>query len=394
MMDNRQPVNPQLKKMIEDYLLWMMSEGYASCTITRYEQILNYFKTFILGSERKWNDVFTYDTFVTFQKESGLSLASRVVKGCAAYLFKQGIIPYPIKKPVWLLPEIFEEYLDYYVRVKDTSRLQILRVRRSLKAFSDYLDKNIIMLKSVRIEQIDVFLAEYNRNYTKETCGTNRSILRGFLTYLYQNQILKRDLAPLIIGATVFAQSKPPKFLRPDEIRCLFESLTGTTQKELRTAAMVHLGFSLGLRPKEISLISLDDIGFKKKEICIPDRKNTNPARLPSPESTIKAVAAYILGARPKTDSRRLFITVRVPYKPVLPVTVSEDIAGVMKKAGLPSTAYWLRHTYAQNLLEADVSFFEIKEMMGHDSIQTTRCYLYVHTKLMREVLFGNEESF
>jgi integrase len=157
---------------------------------------------------------------------------------------------------------------------------------------------------------------------------------------------------------------------------------------------MVHLGFSLGLRPKEISLISLDDIGFKKKEICIPDRKNTSPARLPLPESTIKAVAAYILGARPKTDSRRLFITVRVPYKPVLPVTVSEDIAGVMKKAGLPSTAYWLRHTYAQNLLEADVSFFEIKEMMGHDSIQTTRCYLYVHTKLMREVLFGDEESF
>jgi site-specific recombinase XerD len=357
MMDNRQPVNPQLKKMIEDYLLWMMSEGYASCTITRYEQILNYFKTFILGSERKWNDVFTYDTFVTFQKESGLSLASRVVKGCAAYLFKQGIIPYPIKKPVWLLPEIFEEYLDYYVRVKDTSRLQILRVRRSLKAFSDYLDKNNIMLKSVRVEQIDAFLAEHNRNYTKKTRGTNRSILR-------------------------------------DEIRCLFESLTGTTQKELRTAAMVHLGFSLGLRPKEISLISLDDIGFKKKEICISDRKNTNPARLPLPESTIKAVAAYILGARPKTDSRRLFITVRVPYKPVLSVTVSEDIAGVMKKAGLPSTAYWLRHTYAQNLLEADVSFFEIKEMMGHDSIQTTRCYLYVHTKLMREVLFGNEESF
>lgn len=394
MMDNKQPVNPQLKKMIEDYLLWMMSEGYASCTITRYEQILNYFKTFILRSERKWNDVFTYDTFVTFQKESGLSRASCAVKGCAAYLFKQGIIPYPIKKPIWLLPEIFEEYLDYYVRVKDTSRLQILRVRRSLKAFSDYLDKNNIMLKSVRIEQIDAFLAEYNRNYTKETCGTNRSILRGFLTYLYQNQILKRDLAPLIIGATVFAQSKPPKFLRPNEIRCLFESLTGTTQKELRTAAMVHLGFSLGLRPKEISLISLDDIGFKKKEICISDRKNTNPARLPLPESTIKAVAAYILGARPKTDSRRLFITVRVPYKPVLPVTVSEDIAGVMKKAGLPSTAYWLRHTYAQNLLEADVSFFEIKEMMGHDSIQTTRCYLYVHTKLMREVLFGNEESF
>jgi len=55
------------------------------------------------------------------------------------------------------------------------------------------------------------------------------------------------------------------------------------------------------------------------------------------------------------------------------------------------STAYWLRHTYAQNLLEAGTPFFEIKEMMGHDSIETTRRYLHVHTKLMRKVLFDDE---
>lgn len=392
-MDDRNLLSHQLKKYIDDYLQWMMSAGYAGYTISRYGTILNYFKTFILQSEHKWDDVFTYNTAATFRKESKYTLGLYAVRGLANYLFKQGTISCPIKKPVPPLPKIFEEYLDYYTRVKDVSHLQILRVRRGLKAFSDYLDKNTIMLESVRIEHIDVFLAEYNRNYSKKTCGTNRSTLRGLLTYLYQNRILKRNLARLIVGAPVFAQSKPPKFLRPDEIRCLFERLTDRTPKGLRTAAMVHLGFSLGLRPKEISLVSLDDVEFKKKEICIPDRKNTNPIRLPLPESTIKAIAAYIMGARPKTDSRLLFITLCVPYRPVLPVTVSMDIAGAMKKAGLPSTAYWLRHTYAQNLLEADVQFFEIKEMMGHESIQTTRRYLNIHTKMMREVLFDDDES-
>ena len=385
-------VAERLEKAVSDYLLWMISTGYADSTCMRYQQILTYFSRFITQRAIPWDVVFTFGTLKDFQKESGLILTPHAVRGLSRYLFKQNRIKKPIEKPVQPMPEVFEEYLDYYTRVKDISRLQMLRARRTLAAFSDYLDKNSIMLKTVRIEQIDAFLAAYNRNYVKVTCGTHRSILRGFLAWLHQNRVLKRNFAPLIIGAPVFAQSIPPKFLRPDEIRCLFKSLSGTTPLELRTAAMIYLGFYLGLRPKEISRIQLNDIEFKRQEICIPDRKNTNPARLPLPDHCIKAIAAYILGGRFAVDSRSLFITDRAPYRPVLPVTVSKDIAGAMKKAGLSSSAYWLRHTYAQNLLEADVSFFEIKEMMGHDSIQTTRRYLHIHTKLMREVLFDDDD--
>ena len=59
-----------------------------------------------------------------------------------------------------------------------------------------------------------------------------------------------------------------------------------------------------------------------------------------------------------------------------------------MKHAGLNASAYWMRHTYAQNLLEAGASIFDIKEMLGHDKIESTQRYLRVHTKLMRQVLF------
>jgi site-specific recombinase XerD len=59
-----------------------------------------------------------------------------------------------------------------------------------------------------------------------------------------------------------------------------------------------------------------------------------------------------------------------------------------MRQAAPCSSAYWLRHTYAQNLLEAGVSIYEIKEMLGHDSIESTKKYLHIHIKLMRKVLF------
>jgi site-specific recombinase XerD len=199
---------------------------------------------------------------------------------------------------------------------------------------------------------------------------------------------LPSNLAPLIVGAPRFSKAKPPNFLRPCELKRLFAGLKLSSASDLRTYAMVHLAYTLGLRPCEISSIRLDDIFFKDAELCIRTRKNNKPTRLPVPEETIKAIAAYLVGGRPKSKHRRMFLTLQPPFRPMSQNTVTQAINGCMKKNGIPLSAYCLRHTYAQNLLEAGLSIYEIKEMMGHDSIESTKQYLHVHIKLMRGVLF------
>ena len=59
-----------------------------------------------------------------------------------------------------------------------------------------------------------------------------------------------------------------------------------------------------------------------------------------------------------------------------------------MKKAGLSASAYWLRHSYAQHLLQTGHSIYDVKEMMGHKSIESTQKYLHIDIELMRKVLF------
>jgi site-specific recombinase XerD len=151
---------------------------------------------------------------------------------------------------------------------------------------------------------------------------------------------------------------------------------------------MLQLAYTLGLRPKEICQITLDNISFRKAELNIDWRKCHNPLKLPVAEVTLKAIAAYIIGARPQSAHRTLFLSLMPPYGPISPTTVHYYFKTAMHQINPSASVYWLRHTYAQNLLEAGVSLFEIKELMGHDSIESTRKYLLIHIKLMRKVLF------
>jgi site-specific recombinase XerD len=295
------------------------------------------------------------------------------------------------RKQIQRLPAIYEEYLQYRAQARYDSAAQIKQIRRVLAAFNDYLRKTDIKFSKIKIEQVDAFSAEFNVGFSQQTCRIYRTYLRGFLKYLYQERkILKRDLASLVVGPHIFSRAKPPTFLRTHEVQRLFAGLEFSTAGDLRTYAMIHLAYTLGLRPREICLITLDDISFKKGELSLRERKADNPIKLPLPKETIKAMAAYLIGARPKSKHRQLFLSLHVPCRPIKPYAVSYSIKRSMRKAGLPSeaSAYWLRHTYAQNLLESDVSLYEIKEMLGHDSIESTRKYLHIHTSLMRRVLF------
>lgn len=379
-----------LEQAIDDYLLWMISRDYAQGTWKRHEITLRRFLDYVNRKAIPEDSVFNYDMLRAFREENRLPYGSSAITGLSRYLFEQERIPRPIEKTPEKLPEVYEDYLLYYAKSRQVHPAGVLRTRRILTSLNHYLERLQVDLGRIRIEQIDAFLADYNSRFTPGTKQEHRSSLRGFLRYLHQERgILKKDLAPLVVGAVLFAQAKPPRFLRPQEVQNLFAGLDLSSAHGLRLHAVLHLAFTLGLRPKEIALLTLDDISFRGLEITLRHRKSNNPIRLSLSEDAVKAIAAYVIGARPKSQERAIFLTLEAPYKPVSAVTVSQDIGRTMRKAKLPSSAYWLRHTYAQNLLERGTSIFEIKEMLGHDNIQTTQRYLHIHTKLMREVLFN-----
>ena len=387
-------VYQRLKQAIEDYLQWMKSVGYAHKTRQSHQIQLNQFLCFSKNTTTTWQKLFTLDSLEGFKNITGQSVLT-AINGLSRYLFCQGKItqPLPNRPPPIDLPKIYEDYLTYQQTHRQTTARLISSIKRVLMAFDQYLQSHKIDLDSLKIQQVDAFLEEFLASFSAASCRIYRGRLRGFLTYLYhQRHIIKRDLAPFVVSRREYAQAKPPNFLRHQEIRKLFADLTIGSASDIRTYALVQLGYTMGLRPKEISRIRLDDISFSAQQLKVTERKATNPVELPMPEHTVKAIAAYVIGARPDSEHRRVFLTIMPPFRPMSSNLVGHHITKAMKKTGLSSTAYWLRHTYAQNLLEAGCSIFEIKEMLGHDKIESTKLYLHVHIKLMRKVLF--DETF
>ena len=379
-----------LGEAIQDYLEWMAINGYAKSTQQDHRCTLRYFRLFIDVNRYHWDDIFTRRTLNGFKQARGNDPA-QAVSGLSRHLYAQGKIARPIRvrKALPVLPVIYEDYLLYRKKYRHASDRLANHIRRVLYAFDGYCQRNKIRLRSLKIDHVDAFRNEFFDGFAGATRRVYRIYLRGFLSYLYhERRVLTVDLAPLVTGRREYGRAKPPKFLRPDEVQQLFASLDPSSASGLRTYALVHLAYSMGMRSIEISQLRLEDIGFSRQLMRIAARKGDNPIELPIPDHTLKAMAAYIIGTRPKTQYRRLFLTLHPPYRPMTPNAVTFRISDTMKRAGLSASAYWLRHTYAQNLLEAGASIFDIKEMLGHDKIESTKKYLCVHTQLMRKVLF------
>ncbi len=88
-----------LRQAIDDYLLWMISRGYALATWSYYERVLRHFLRFVNDPSIPFEAVFTHDTLTAFRKEIRLTYVLSAITGLSRRLFEQGKIPRPIEKP-------------------------------------------------------------------------------------------------------------------------------------------------------------------------------------------------------------------------------------------------------------------------------------------------------
>lgn len=233
---------------------------------------------------------------------------------------------------------------------------------------------------------------------------------------LFYDQFLGQPLGD--IGKFV-AASRPamlPVVFSRAEVDRVLAAMRGAT----KLAAQLQYG--CGLRVGEVVRLRVKDVDFDRMTVAVLDAKGGKHRQVPLPEKIVPALREhlerlklhfdqdggwvvalpnaygvknpgaerqwcwqYIFSARGlATDPRDGRLKRHHIFEKTVQhaVKLALGVAGITKKAG----THTFRHSFATHLLEAGVTIYDLKDLLGHSRIETTMIYNHVASPVERRI--------
>ena len=171
---------------------------------------------------------------------------------------------------------------------------------------------------------------------------------------------------------------KLPVVLSKEEVWAMLQNA-----KLLKHKILIGLLYGCGLRCMEVRSVRLPDLDFDRKQLKVVQGKGKKDRYLPLSEHLIRGLKKYIQAEKPQEylfngqpieraggdfDSRYSQRGVQWAVKQVA------KAAGIIKDVH----THTLRHSYATHLLEDGMDIMTLKDLLGHQNIETTMEYLHI----------------
>jgi len=208
-----------------------------------------------------------------------------------------------------------------------------------------------------------------------------RSLLR-FLRLRGFTELALTESVPSVAGWRDTAV--PPTMPRADVER-LLACCDRSTLAGARNYAMLILLARLGLRSVEVARLELGDLDWRAGELVVRGKARRQD-RLPLPGDVGEALAGY-LALRGRRESRRVFLTLKAPIRPIRADLLGDVVQRACLRAGVAHVgAHRLRHALASELLAHGASLTDISQVLRHADLATTAIYAKVDLRRLREV--------
>ena len=283
----------------------------------------------------------------------------------------------------------FDQYLERVIGAAPTTRDVY---RRIVGRFTEErFGKGPLNWAVITAEQISHFV-------TKEATtrkGFGRKVpavaVRAALRFLVASGDLRDGLQAAVPTMRAWKHAALPRNITKDQVDRVLADCSGNDPKALRNLAILLLLAKLGLRAKEVVRLELEDIDWKEGRLLIHTSKNHSERALPLSQEVGSALATYVIQGRPKSTSSRVFLTSQAPFEPLAGASAVSMVAKrALLRSGVPSGpllgAHTFRHSVASAMVCRGVSFKEVADVLGHQSLETTAIYAKLDLKALAQV--------
>lgn len=312
-----------------------------------------------------------------------------------------------------LLPPVAIDFLNYYSVIKNRSDLTVneyandlLTFFRFLKLEYGFVDKytqfekiNVSdidneLIKGVTLNDAYKYLAycKNNRDNNERTRARKVASLKMFYKFLTVQKGIFKDNPLQEIDSPKIKKSLP-KYLTLEESLDLLNAVDGKNKE--RDYCIITLFLNCGMRLSELVSLNLSDI--RTNNTLVVTGKGNKERTIYLNDACVDALNAY-LPLRPVDgvkDKNALFISRN--KQRISPKTIQCIVKNTLKKAGLGErdlSTHKLRHTAATLMYQyGDVDVLAIKEILGHENLNTTQIYTHIIDEQLKKAAQANPLS-
>ena len=149
--------------------------------------------------------------------------------------------------------------------------------------------------------------------------------------------------------------------------------------RNLKHRAYFLVAYGGGLRVSEIASLKVKDIDSKAMRIFVRGGKGGKDRYTVLSNECLCALRDYWSAYRPKHKDGWLFLG-QGKYMHISDTGIARAFETWVKRLGIDKkvSMHSLRHAFATHLLEDGASIFQIKELLGHASLNSTTVYLHL----------------
>jgi integrase/recombinase XerD len=296
------------------------------------------------------------------------------------------------------LHQFFDQYLP---QIKGSSEQSVKAYRETFSMFLPFMAQyHNVKIKSLKIDHLSANLVlsflnhlETHRHNTARTRNHRLAVIKSLgkmVRFMYPD---KRQIAENILN---IPQKRDLKkligFLYPKEIKKVFNAVDLNKKEGMRDYTILHVLFDSGARASEIATLNLDYFDHQNKTLAILGKGNRYRLINLWPK-TASLIKEYILNYRidPKPIYfNRLFVNQR---KMELTRHGINRLCRKYLSKALPqkriqglSPVHSFRHSCAVNMLASGYPVSDIKNRLGHRSIESTMDYLQIDLSGKRDI--------